>query len=125
MELGVDVSTVRIFSAQSQSSVPGNNKVEEEELQSDRSLRERYSSDLVDDLDGTDASSDRDEEDLSLSLPLQVHRVGGKMLPGPQGLAFWLSSGVLRELLYLSSLILPARARYVSPICHNGIGDWL
>ena len=37
----------------------------EEELQSDRSLRERYSSELVDDLDGADASSDRDEEDLS------------------------------------------------------------
>ena len=37
-----------------------------ESLQSDRSLRERYSSELVDDLhvDGADASSDRDEEDL-------------------------------------------------------------
>ena len=65
MELGVDVSTVRIFPAQSQSSTPGNNEVEEEELQSDRSLRERYSSDLVDDLDGADANSDRDEEDPS------------------------------------------------------------
>ena len=83
----------------------------------------------MDDLDGADASSDRDEENLSLSLSLslslQVHWVGGKVLPGPQGLAFRLSSGVLREPLYLSSLILPARAHYVSPICHNGIGDWL
>ena len=44
---------------------------------------------------------------------MQFHRLA-KVLPGPQGLAFMLSSGVLRELLYLSSLILPARAL----LCH-------
>ena len=39
------VNCQNFLSTQSQSSIPGNNKVEEEELQSDCSLRERDSSD--------------------------------------------------------------------------------
>ena len=60
MELGVDVSTVRIFPAHSLNRVH----------QPTTSYRvtavcERDSSDLVDDLDGADASSDHDKEELS------------------------------------------------------------
>ena len=65
MELDVDVSTVRIFPAHSLNPVHQPTTKWKRKSYKVTAVCERDSSDLVDDLDGGDARSDCDEEDLS------------------------------------------------------------
>ena len=68
MGLDVDVLTIRIFPALDLNQVKKtDNEEEQEELQGNHILRETYNSELVDDVDGADATSDheQDEEDHS------------------------------------------------------------